>query len=239
MTYYPGDTNWSVTGPNSPLNGTGELADDLYFIAHHEVTGKPYLQPRTLGTGLAGGLLAELMTSGMPALTLDHGCLVPVQLAGGELSARYAGPEEPEQRHVLELVIAEPTPRPARDWLLFLGQTAAAEVAGRLERYGYLVRPPSRIPGRSRRPVPPDPDWAHCALLRAHAAIDATRTPAPYAALLAGLAFACGLGFRLVNLSGMPTRSIGEAITVLPPTTRELISHVQRTADTSLLSQRK
>ena len=43
------------------LSGTGRLADDLYLMAHHELTGRPFVQPRALGTGLAGGLLAELM----------------------------------------------------------------------------------------------------------------------------------------------------------------------------------
>jgi hypothetical protein len=45
------------------LSGTGRLADDLYLVAHHEQTGKPHLQPRALGLGLAGTLLAELMLS--------------------------------------------------------------------------------------------------------------------------------------------------------------------------------
>ncbi len=49
---------------NTHLSGTGRLADDLYLVAHHEITGRPHLQPRALGLGLAGGLLAELMLSG-------------------------------------------------------------------------------------------------------------------------------------------------------------------------------
>jgi len=43
------------------LSGIGQVADDLYLMAHHEVTGKPFVQPRALGAGLAGALLAELM----------------------------------------------------------------------------------------------------------------------------------------------------------------------------------
>jgi len=27
------------------LTGTGLVADDLYLLAHHDVTGKPLLQP--------------------------------------------------------------------------------------------------------------------------------------------------------------------------------------------------
>ena len=47
------------------LSGTGRLADDLYYLmAHHEVSGRPLLQPRAAGLGLAGGLLAELMLAG-------------------------------------------------------------------------------------------------------------------------------------------------------------------------------
>ena len=53
------------------LSGTGLVADDLYLMAHHELTGKPFLQPRALGIGLAGGLLAELMLGGSISLRHD------------------------------------------------------------------------------------------------------------------------------------------------------------------------
>ena len=55
--------------------GTGRLADDLYLLAHHEMTGKPHLQPRALGLGLAGALLAELMLAG--AHPLWRGLVMP------------------------------------------------------------------------------------------------------------------------------------------------------------------
>jgi hypothetical protein len=235
----PGSIHWPVPGPNSRLAGTGQIADDLYLVAHHEVTGKPYLPPRATGAGLAGGLLAELMDGDPPAVTLHRGYIVPVPAAGGDLLARYARTGEPVRQHVLDLIIAEPAPRPARDWLLFIGHSAATEVAGRLERSGYLTRPASRIPGRYRHLVPGDRDWAHCALLRAHAALDAARTPGPYMALLGGLALASGLGFRFADFTGAPARSADEAIRMLSPPQRELIAHVQATADSVLLSHRK
>ncbi len=53
----------------APLSGTGRLADDLYLVAHHEITGKPHLQPRALGLGVAAGLLGELMLPGAIYLT--------------------------------------------------------------------------------------------------------------------------------------------------------------------------
>ncbi len=46
------------------LTGTGRLADDVYLLAHHEVSGRPFLHARVLGLGLAGALLAELVLEG-------------------------------------------------------------------------------------------------------------------------------------------------------------------------------
>ena len=60
-------------GPmNAGLPGTGLVADDLYLMAHHETSGKPFLQPRPLGIGLAGALLAELMLGGHAVVSLDR-----------------------------------------------------------------------------------------------------------------------------------------------------------------------
>lgn len=46
------------------LGGTGRLADDLWLLAHHERSGRTHLQPRAVGPGLAGALLAELVRRG-------------------------------------------------------------------------------------------------------------------------------------------------------------------------------
>jgi Golgi phosphoprotein 3 (GPP34) len=55
------------------LSGTGRVADDLYLMAHHEISGKPYVQSRALSLGLAGGLLAELMLAGQIGLWHEEG----------------------------------------------------------------------------------------------------------------------------------------------------------------------
>lgn len=230
MGFYSGEVHRPIW-EKSRLAGTGRVADDLYLIAHHEISGRPCLSHRCAGIGVAGGLLAELMAAERPVVTLDRGCVVP-------LYRRYARPDEPLAAQVLALIAAESSPRPAGDWLLFLGKTAAAGVAGRLERCGYLTRPASRIPGRTGRPVPVEPEWATCALLRAHAALNAARPLTPYPALLAGLASACGLGFRLSGLADASDRSVGQAAQVLPPVLRELIARVQGTADAAVLSNR-
>lgn len=220
------------------LGGTGRVADDLYLVAHHEVTGRPYLSPRAAGIGLAGGLLAELLAAQRPAVTLERGRLVLLYRKNGTPVARYAPPQDRVAAQVLDLIVAESSPRPVRDWLLFLGKTSAVQVAGRLERSGYLTRPGSRIPWRTRRPVPRDGDWSVCALVRARAALDPARTPAAYPALLTGLAVACGLGFRIANLSDAPVRPAGEVARVLPRPLQELLDGVQLTADSAVLAAR-
>ena len=108
---------------STQLGGTGRLADDLCLVAHHEITGKPHLQPRAAGEGLAGGLLAELMLAG--SIRLWRGMIVP---AGGPVS------RDGLARAVLVQVTSEREHLPPRDWLLFLARAAAADVAARLEQ---------------------------------------------------------------------------------------------------------
>jgi hypothetical protein len=223
---------------HSRLSGTRRVADDLYLIAHHESSGRPYLSLRSAGIGLAGGLLAELMATQTPAITLDRGYLIPRYRKNGAPVARYARPDDLVAGHVLDLIVAESASRPVRDWLLFLGQTATADVAGRLEHAGYLTRPAGRIPWRPRPLVPVEGDWSQCALLRAHGALDGTRTLTLYSALLAGLTVACGLGFRFADWSKAPARGAEEAVGMLPRPLRELIAQVQMAADAAVLSVR-
>ena len=220
------------------LKGTGRVADDLYLIAHHEVSGRPQLSPRSAGIGIAGGVLAELLAAPVPPVTIDGGRVFALYRKNGDPVGRYARPDDQVAGRVLDLIVAESLPRPVGDWLLFLGKTSAAEVAGRLERAGYLSRPASRIPWRTRRPVPGEADWAQCALIRARAPLNAARPLTPQAALLTGLATACGLGFRFPDLPGAPVRSAGEVMRVLPPPLRELVAHVQVAADAAVLSTR-
>jgi anti-sigma regulatory factor (Ser/Thr protein kinase) len=148
-TWRPGGRGEAVAG----LSGTGLVADDLYLMAHHEVSGKPYVQPRALGLGLAGGLLAELMLAGNISLWHE-----------GVVVAGHAAPEEGLARHVLSLLTGEHEHHPIRDWLLFLARTAAQDVARRLEGSRYLTRVGGRW--RGRRWVPADADSAFAPLLQ-------------------------------------------------------------------------
>jgi hypothetical protein len=210
------------------LSGTGRVADDLYLMAHHDLTGRPLLQPRALGLGLAGGVLAELMLGNSPALCLR---------ADGTLAAGRGWHACELGRRVRDLVAAE-QPIPVRDWLLFLARTAPRDVAGRLERAGYLAAAGGRLPWRRGRRVPVNPDWAFAPLLRVRSALDARRPLHAQDAVLAGLAVACGLWFRLDQYLTPAGRGPDEAVALLSYGLYELIAQTRAAVDSVVLSCR-
>jgi Golgi phosphoprotein 3 (GPP34) len=212
---------------NAGLSGTGRVADDLYLMAHHEVTGKPFVQPRALGTGLAGALLAELMLGTSISLRPDGAVLPGRTWPGDELA-----------HHVRDLIAAEREPHLVRDWLLFLARTAANDVAGRLERSGYVRRAGGRVRWRAGRWVPVDPDWAFSPLVRVRSALDPARPLPAHGAVLAGLAAACGLSFRLAQHVPPPARHLDEALAQLNPHLQELIAQTQAVVGSAVLSHR-
>ena len=215
-------------GPvNAGLAGTGLAADDLYLMAHHDLTGRPLLQPRPLGLGLAGGLLAELMLGGSIGLRHDGALLAGRAWLGDDLA-----------RRVRDQIAAEPEPRPLTEWLAYLARTAPVDVAARLERAGYLTRVRSWMPWQPGRLVPADPDWAFGPLLRVRSALDRSRPFDPREAVLAGLAVASGLGYRLDQYLTPAGRSLEEAVGYLGPDLRELIAQTQASVDSALLSHR-
>ena len=192
------------------LSGTGRLADDLYLMAHHDVTGRPHLQPRATGIGLAGALLAEL--------TLAAGSDSPRtgrlrdQPAWRRLTGCRSdpGPGRRRARAAARRGVAA-VPGPHRD-------RARGPAAGR----GRVPdRGPARLPWRAGRWVPADSDCAFMPLTRARSALDSSRPPTVHTAALAGLAAACGLETRLLAYAPpRGPRSPQEAAALLPPAAR-------------------
>ena len=210
------------------LSGTGRLADDLYLLAHHEITGKPHLQPRAAGLGLAGALLAELTLSGKIYLQADR-----------IMVADRSPPGDGLARSVLGLLVSEPEQHAPRDWLLFLARTAAEDVALRLEQSGYLTRISSRRPWRGQRWIPVDADCAFAPFLRAKSALDSSKPVTAQNAALAGLAAACGLGRQMaLYLPPKAHHRLQEAAQQLHPSLRDLITQTQAAVDSALLSHR-
>jgi len=210
------------------LSGTGRLADDLYLLAHHEITGKLHLQPRAAGLGLAGALLAELTLSGKIYFQPDQ-----------IMVADRSPPGDGLARSVLGLLVSEPEQHAPRDWLLFLARTAAEDVALRLEQSGYLTRISSRRPWRGQRWIPVDSDCAFAPFLRAKSALDSSKPVTAQNAALAGLAAACGLGRQMaLYLPPKAHHRLQEAAQQLHPSLRDLITQTQAAVDSALLSHR-
>jgi hypothetical protein len=210
------------------LIGTGLLADDLYLLAHHDVTGRPFLRSRALGSGLAGGLLAELMFAGAVRASRGRVAITGRAWAGNGLG-----------RSVLSLLATEREPRLLEEWLAVLGADAPGHVARRLESAGYLTLTGARRLRREPRWVPVSSDCAFAPLGRMRAVLDPARMAAVPDITLAGLAVACGLGTRLLPY-GPPgaRRHLDAALRQLGPDLRELIGQVQAAADVAVLSHR-
>jgi hypothetical protein len=224
-----GPTARGYPGPlDTGLSGTGLVADDLYLLAHDDRSGKALLPPRPLGTGLAGALLAELMLARLIGLRSDTAVMV----------AHDVPPTAVRGHVLLALIAAEPGPLPVTAWLGYLGQTAVRDVAARLEQAGYLMRVRSRVPRRGGRMVPVNPDWAFAPMTRVRPALDPARPVTAYAGILAGLALASGLGFRLDQYQAQAGRNAEDAVARLPPDMRQLITQTQITVSSAVLSHR-
>jgi hypothetical protein len=86
--------------------------------------------------------------------------------------------------------------------------------------------------------VPVNPDWAFAPMLLVRSALDPARPLSASAAALTGLAFACGLGFRLETYQDHAARSVADAVAGLSPGLRELIAQTQTSVDSAVLSHR-
>jgi len=104
------------------------LADQLFFLAYSDRTGRSRLHPRATGLGLAAGLLAELMLARRIAV-----------FDGGVHVVSREPPGDALTHDVLDLLLTQGRHRDLRTWLAFLGQDAADRVGGRLARADALT----------------------------------------------------------------------------------------------------
>jgi Golgi phosphoprotein 3 (GPP34) len=209
------------------LSGTGRLGDDLWLLAHDERSGRPHLQPRALGAGLAGGLLAELLLAGC----------IGVASGGIGVNGRIP-PGDALAQSVLAQIAGEPGQPPVRDWLLFLGRTAARQVAERLATDGYLAWTAGRAWQRGRW-VPVDADSAFAPLVRVKATLTTSGPLAAQYVALGALATACGLDRQLaLYLPPGARERLHDAATHLNPGVRELVAATKTVVDSALLAHR-
>lgn len=223
----PGQAGIQPAGHQASLSGTGLVADDLYLLAHDDRTGRRCLGPRSLGIGLAGALLADLMLGDSIGLQ-----------RGGTIVAHRRRPDDDLGQRVHAQIAAEGEPRPVRDLLLFFARNAAADVARRLEQAGYLEHVRSWIPGRPGHWVPLDINRAYAPLIRVRSALDPSRALDPRHAVLAGLTWASRLDKRVTQAGPTGQRGVDEAVSYLIPGLRFVITQTQVAVDSTLLAHR-
>jgi hypothetical protein len=210
------------------LSGTGRLADDLYLIAHDDRSGRPHLQPRAAGLGLAAALLAELMLAQAITVTAD-----------GVVRTGSPAPTDELSRSVLGLLAGEHDSHQLAGWLAFLARGSVAGVAARLAGSGYLVRAAARWPWRGERWFPADSDCAFAPMGRVKAALDSPRPDSAQGVVLAGLAAACGLRSRLaLYLPPRSYRRLSQAVSNLDPELQDLVAQTQAAVDSAVLAHR-
>jgi hypothetical protein len=116
------------------------LADDLFLLAHDLQTGKPRLPDSTLGIGVAGALLAELMFSGCVVVAQSQvlpGEFPPPQDQLAEALFEQLGAQLFNQRLTLA------------DWIATRRTYVVDLVADRLARDQLVVREQRRRLGRT------------------------------------------------------------------------------------------
>jgi len=205
------------------------LADEFYFLAHDDATGKPRLNPTTAGLGLAAALIGELVFLGR--LTVSAGTLRVVD---------PSPPADPLAHTTLDHIVQEVEHRAVRIWLSFLAKQACDAVAQRLWRAGLVRQETTRRLLRQQvRYVPVDPNIAaspQAMLSTRLRQYQLMREPQVY---VAGLAVATGLD-RTV-LSGAPRATydfLGKQLDTLATPLQELLRHTQGAVGDAVLSHR-
>ncbi|HKT06145.1 MAG TPA: GPP34 family phosphoprotein [Rugosimonospora sp.] len=172
---------------------SGLLADELFLIAHDDVTGKPRLHPRVMGIALAGALLGELVLYGrvdvrqVPELGTDGVILVERLPVGDALVDS-----------VLDQVFSEGRPRTVRAWLAFLWPTATRGVGDRLAASGLLLPARTGLLRREPRWTPADTPTAARPVTRLRILLSKQDPMTVADAVLGGFAVECGLGQQIL-----------------------------------------
>ncbi|WP_410672926.1 GOLPH3/VPS74 family protein [Amycolatopsis sp. cmx-4-68] len=159
------------------------LVDAFFFLGHEEFTGRPVLSRTSLGIGLAGAALCDLLFT--DRITVERGKVRPI--AGRP-------PGIPTADHVFSAIISETGTHRVRDWVDHLRRELPSIAGDNLVAHGLVRRTPDRVLLRRRPRYPPaDLLVSTAARARARAAVFGVDRPDPHAACLALLAWTAGV----------------------------------------------
>ena len=156
------------------------LVDSFFFLGHDEFTGRPVLSRTSLGIGLAGAALCDLLFT--DRITVETGKVRAIATRP---------PGIPTADHVFSEIVSETGTYRVRDWVDHLRAELPSIAADNLVALGLVRRTP-RLLRRFRYP-PEDLLVSTAARSKARAAVFAIDRPDPHAACLALLAWTAGV----------------------------------------------
>jgi hypothetical protein len=206
------------------------LADDLYLAAHDTVHGKCVLTSATLGLGLSGGLLAELILRRRVDLRGDRLSLLDARPTGDIASAAVLGQIEHENR------------RGVRDWIAYLATGIATDlVARRLAKAGKVERHARRgLFGTRLTFIPVDTVTSGRPATRIRISADRRELLAIPDIVLTGLVFATGLDqHALIALHPTGrTHLLDQIHRRLPLPLHHLVGHAEAAVGDAVMARR-
>ena len=207
------------------------LADDLFLTAHDTVKGKCLLSPATLGLGLAGALIAELVLWRR------------IDVLDGKITIiddRQTG--DPATTAVLDQVLREGHHRVVRDWISFLATGIATDlVERRLARSGLVQRQEKRgLLGTKVSFVPTDSMTAGWPATRIRTFVSRGELLDVADLSLAGLILATGLDQHVfVTMEARDRAQLFDQIRRrLPMMLQELVGHTEAAVGDAVMARR-
>lgn len=207
------------------------LADDLFLTAHDTVKGKCLLSPATLGLGLAGALIAELVLWRR------------IDVLDGKITViddRQTG--DPATSAVLDQVLREGHHRVVRDWISFLATGIATDlVERRLARSGLVQRQEKRgLLGTKVSFVPTDSMTAGWPATRVRTFVSRGELLDVADLSLAGLILATGLDQHVfVTMEARDRAQLFDQIRRrLPMMLQELVGHTEAAVGDAVMARR-
>jgi hypothetical protein len=202
------------------------LADDFFFAAHDDVSGKTRLSERAGGLGLAGALLAELVL--FRKITVAQGQVVVLD--------RHP-PSDALAHAVLDELVRERDARAVRDWMRYLGRNSYELVAQRLVLSGHVHTTQRRWRSPVYRPVDMNTAaWPITRLAQKLARREAVSLPD---VVLGGLLATTGLDRYLRSEAGAEIhRYLEHLVGRLPPPLRALVAETEAALGDAVLHHR-
>ncbi|PZF99423.1 GOLPH3/VPS74 family protein [Micromonospora endophytica] len=205
------------------------LADEFFYLAHDDQTGRSRLFESATAHGLAAALLLELYGEGR------------ITFEGRHIRVIDTLPPRDWLRHlVLDRLVAEPRHTATRTWLAFLGTTAYEQVATRMWQRGFLRQ---QQVGRLWRQriiyIPTDVNTAAWSWARLSYQLRRYQRLNAFDAALAGLALHTALDPILLDGAPQATRAfLREQVNQTPLPLRDLLADLGAVVGGAVLSHR-